>query len=200
MINPFDIYGNTPQTIVFSVIAGAATVGLHSWLLARLVVLLGDRGPRQDGRIALSPLRAAGPIGLFAVAITQIGWIRPMQIDPARLRGGRAMVPVLLLASLALLALVAWGLWQLRPVLVQNFPGATPAYVTITTITTFAYTVFWYSLFNLLPLPPFVMGHWFQSRFHRVATPVAVAALAALLYLTITYRGWFGGVERWFFS
>ncbi|ARO14242.1 membrane-associated peptidase [Ketogulonicigenium robustum] len=195
MINPFTFYSQSPQTIAYAVLVGVVTVTLHSWILAALTWLAGDRGPRQDGRLTLSPTRAASPISLLSITFTQIGWIRPMQITPRALRGGAVSLLPLLLISLALLALFAQSLMHLRPLIAHTFPGAMPAYVTMALIDAFRRTVFWYVAFNLLPIPPFLMGHlwlwrgqpiWMKSA--PIGRCIALIAFVTLVTVTVSYR------------
>jgi len=74
------------------------SISIHESAHALMALLLGDPGPRNDGRLSLNPLRQMAAIGT-AVAIIMaflyglaygltLGWGKPVRFDALKLRGG----------------------------------------------------------------------------------------------------------------
>ena len=53
-------------------------------------VALGDPGPRHDGRLTFNPFAHLDILGGISAVLFSVGWIKPIAIDPAELRPGRA--------------------------------------------------------------------------------------------------------------
>jgi Zn-dependent protease len=156
-------FATSGQTLAYGILAGLLVIAIHGWALAFMARALGDRGPEHDGRLTLNPLAHIDFVGAVCVCLAQMGWIKPMQIDAAKLRFGRAGIWLVIASSLLILVFSAMLAWQLRPVLVRHFPGAMPAVVAVGMIEAFGRTSIFYALFNLIPLPPFAMGHWLAA-------------------------------------
>lgn len=156
-------FASSGQTLAYGIVAGLLVIAIHGWALAVMARVLGDRGPEHDGRLTLNPLAHIDFVGALGVCLAQIGWIKPMQIDAAKLRPGRAGLWLVIAGSLLLLVFAAMLAWHLRPVLVRHFPGAMPAVVAVGLIEAFGKASIFYALFNLIPLPPFAMGHWLAA-------------------------------------
>ena len=72
-------------------------------------MLLGDPGPRYDGRLTANPFVHLDLFGSLALLLFGLGWSKPVAIDRKLLRGGRAglLPPVLVAFAGLLLAAVA---------------------------------------------------------------------------------------------
>jgi Zn-dependent protease len=157
--------------------AGACiiVVAIHGFVLAVLARVLGDRGPQFDKRLTLNPLSHLDILGAATMILFQLGWIRPMAIDPALLRFGRLGIVICVIASLAVTLAVADLLFWLRiPALI-----ATPSAIVPTVLATLNATGemgAWFVAFNLLPVPPLTGAH------------LLIAARPSLLPLLAHYR------------
>src|SRR4051812_4020395 len=70
--------------------------------------VLGDPGPKYDGELRVDPLRHLDLFGSLSTIIFGIGWSKPVTIDPAKFRVGRAGVLVVILAAFATLLATAF--------------------------------------------------------------------------------------------
>src|SRR5690606_24223315 len=124
--SPPDMFGLSLAQILVRIAAFAIIIGVHGLVLAGLARLLGDRGPAHDGRLTVNPLVHLDLIGLVVALASRTGWIKPIDMDPAAMRLGRA--GLVLCAVGALVATVVFGLIMLRlrgPAITVLGPGIT---------------------------------------------------------------------------
>jgi Zn-dependent protease len=131
---------------------------LQGWAMAMAAGMLGDAGPKHDGRLTIDPLRHVDMLGGAVALIFSIGWARWMAIDPRELRHGRFDLPLVVGAGFAAIVLGVLGLRFVRPLLLPLLPdtAAATAFALIQTIIELG---LWFALFGLLPLPPLAGGH-----------------------------------------
>lgn len=136
--------------LIASTVQGAA--------IAAAAVLLGDKGPRHDGRLTLNPFAQIDLIGGAMGLIFAAGWSRWVAIDPRALRHGRVDLLLLWAASfLALLlavALVRWG----RPFVLPLLPDTAAEALFAVSQTTIEVALA-FALLSVLPVPPLAGGH-----------------------------------------
>ena len=123
----------------------------HAWVATKL----GDDTPRKEGRVTLNPLAHVDWIGTTILpALTSlfgggfIGWGKPVNSNPAQLRGGLRGLAVVALAGPAsnvvfAVILAAAALLTARVALPFAQYAATGAELSI-----------YLAIFNLLPIPP----------------------------------------------
>jgi Zn-dependent protease len=85
-----DVSADQVRVALFSVIAFVVAVSLHEFGHAFVADRLGDRIPRLQGRLTLSPLAHIDPIGTLAMplfgalsGLPLIAWGKPVQTNPA---------------------------------------------------------------------------------------------------------------------
>ena len=159
------------QQALIRILAILLVSGVHGFTLAGAAYLLGDRGPRDDGRLTLNPFAHADLLGLVAGVVSRLAWIRPVAIDAAALRWGRFGLVACVGASLAALLLLGVVVVQLRP-LATGIEDPFLARYAILLLTELAECAVWSAAFNLLPLPP--LTGWY------LAMAVAPSAAAAV--------------------
>ena len=69
----------------------------HAWMADRL----GDTTPRAQGRLTLNPASHIDPIGIFFLLFVNIGWGRPVEINPSNFNSNKSMDTCEALVSLA---------------------------------------------------------------------------------------------------
>jgi len=188
------IFSTNAQTILLRGVGVAVILGFHGWCIAWLARLLGDRGPEYDGRLSLDPFRQMDPVGALLPLFFRVGWVLPVEIDPAEVKGRSWGLAAIVLASLALLVAFAYGLWQLRGPLLGMFPGTTFAVHVVGLLEVTADLALRFAVFNLLPLPPLTAGlilsglaPGLASRLRRHHLPVALA-IALLVAAGAAFR------------
>ena len=148
----------TIQLIVLRLFAGLIIALVQGATIAAVAVMLGDRGPRYDGRLTLNPFRHVDLLGLGSIMLTGFGWSRPVAIEAAQLRWGRwGLVAAALAGSVALLA-AAWLLLLLVIPLLTLLPY-TAGLTTAAFVRVAARLCVWMALFTLLPVPPLAGAH-----------------------------------------
>ena len=148
----------TLQQVVLRIGAVLLIASVHGFAVAATACAMGDAGPRYDGRLGLSPLRHVDPIGGLLMVLFTVGWIRPVAVDPDRLRAGRiGLLAVIIVASCATLGL-GLLLRVVRPI-VLNMPPDTAAATFFVFVEIVGQLCISFTLFNLLPLPPLAGAH-----------------------------------------
>jgi Zn-dependent protease len=148
----------TLQQVVLRIGAVLLIASVHGFAVAATACAMGDAGPRYDGRLGLSPLRHVDPIGGLLVVLFTVGWIRPVAVDPGRLRPGRVgLLVVVIAASCATLGL-GLLLRVVRPIVLNMLPDTAAAtfFVFVEIVGQLCIS---FTLFNLLPLPPLAGAH-----------------------------------------
>ncbi len=170
----------TLQSIAFRVLALLIIAGVHGGVVARTVVVLGDKGPKHDGRLTAAPFGHLDILGGACLILFGLGWIRPMAVDAGQFRAGRAgLVVVLLAAFAALLATAALLLLLVLPAL--TVLPYTAGITTAAFLRVAAQLCIWFALFNLLPIPPLTGGHLLTALKVRVPHRVVWILAAVLL-------------------
>jgi len=127
----------------------------HEFAHAWVATLLGDDTPKREGRVTLNPLAHVDWLGTAILpAITSLlgagflGWGRPVNTNPSRLRGGLNGMAVVALAGPAsnivfalVLALLAVSVRSSAPLAANYFARGVRLSLYL-------------AIFNLLPVPP----------------------------------------------
>lgn len=182
----------TLQQFVLRLLAMVFIAAVHGFAVAGTACALGDPGPRHDGRLTANPLPHLDVLGTLS-GVFSVGWIRPIAIDPALLRFGRAgLVLVVLAGAAATLASVAI-LRVVRPHLLPLLPDTTSA-LAFAVIETIGEVSLWFALVNVLPLPLLTGAHLVVAIVPgaregvRRVQPYAAVALAALAVTGLAAR------------
>ncbi len=150
------------QLVVMRLLAGVIIATVQGATIAAAAVLLGDKGPRYDGRLTVMPWGHIHLAGLGAMMLTGFGWGRPVAIEAGKLRPGRWGLVLAVLAGSAALLLVGFLLLSLAGPLLRSLEftaGVTAAaFVRVA-----ARLCVWISLFSLLPIPPLAGAHFLAA-------------------------------------
>jgi Zn-dependent protease len=150
------------QQLVLRLIAYLFIAGVHGFAVAAAAVVLGDAGPRHDGRLRPNPLAHLDLLGTTAGVLFSVGWIRPIAVDPAALRVGRIGLLAVMAAGAAASLVAVIMLRALRPLILPMLPDARSADL-FALIETIGELSLWFALFNMLPLPPLTGAHWLSA-------------------------------------
>jgi Zn-dependent protease len=131
---------------------------LQGFAIAAAAGVLGDAGPRHDGRLTIDPLRQVDLLGGLVGMIFSAGWGRWVAIDPRVLRHGRLDLLLVVVVGFAAIVLGVLALRFGRPLLLPFLPD-TAAATAFTLIQTIIELGLWFALLGLLPLPPLAGGH-----------------------------------------
>ena len=148
----------TLSQLLMRICAVLAVSTVQGFAMAATAGVLGDAGPRHDGRLSIDPLRHVDLLGGAVALIFAVGWGRWMAIDPRALRHGRLDLPLVVVAGFAAILLGVLVLRFARPFLLPLLPdtAAATAFALIQTIIELG---LWSALLGLLPLPPLAGGH-----------------------------------------
>lgn len=177
------------------IVAAVVVLGAHGWAAAVLADRLGDPGPRRDGRATPSSLAHLDVVGFVHALFFQVLWMRPIDVDPAELRGGwRGALAMTAGASFVLVAL-ATALLLVRPFLLPLF-GDSASFAVGSIVDATANLAVITAVVHLLPLPPFLGAAWapWASRLEGVWTGsrlrwASVALLVLVSLLGVTRQG-----------
>jgi Zn-dependent protease len=143
----------TLQAIGFRVVALLILAGVHGGTVAGTAVLLGDRGPKYDGRVTLSPPSHIDLLGAIGLIIFGIGWAKPVDIDAREFRMGRIGIVVVVLAGFLALLVTAALLTALIVPALTLLPH-TAALTSAAFLRTAGSLSIWFALLALVPVPP----------------------------------------------
>jgi Zn-dependent protease len=182
----------TPQQLILRLCALLFIAAVHGAVVAGTAVVLGDAGPRHDGRLSLNPFTHLDILGSICGVLFSVGWIRPIAIDPAELRPGRVGLALIVIAATAATLLSALALRLVRPAVLPLLPDSASA-VVFALIETTGQLSLWFALCNLVPLPCLTGGHLLNAvapqwrnvfRWSRLFAAVLLALLAATGWVT----------------
>ena len=175
----------TIQLIAFRVLALLIMAGVHGGIVAGAAVLLGDKGPRYDGRLTLVPTGHLDLVGTVSLILFGFGWIRPVAIDAAEFRVGRVGIAVVVLAGFLGLNVTA-GLLEALVLPALGYLPHTAALTTAAFLRTASDMSIWFALFALVPIPPLTGGLIFGAfgisvsrQVQRIFSAMLLVAVAA---------------------
>jgi Zn-dependent protease len=192
------MYDITLQQLLLRVVAFLAIAAVHGLAVAGTTRLLGDDGPRHDGRLTANPIRHADLIGALGVILFSLGWIRPIAIETTKLRPGRwGLVVVVVAGSAAAIALAAFASMLRVPALTTLGDSAAMTVDAWCKIT--VELAVWFALFNLLPIPPLTGAHllaainpaWRAREKHVIGFAVGWALAIVALPIERVLAPWF---------
>jgi len=182
------------QQLVLRLCALLFIVAVHGLAVAAVAVALGDPGPRQDGRLTLNPFAHLDILGGVSALLFSVGWIRPIAIDPAQLRTGRAGLALAVIAGAAATLLSALALRLLRPMVLPLLPDTASAIAFALVEMTGKLSV-WFALLNLLPVPPLTGSHLLMIAMPQSGHWIAkLRPFAAVLIAVLAATGWITGL------
>ena len=152
----------TLQSIAFRILALLVIAGVHGGMVAGAAVLLGDKGPKYDGRLTIVPTGHMDLVGTISLIVFGFGWIRPVAIDAAQFRVGRIGIAVVILAGFLGLNVAAVLLEALVLPALTTLPHTT-ALTTAAFLRTASDLSIWIALFSLVPIPPLTGGLLFEA-------------------------------------
>lgn len=133
--------------IVLGMLAGITT---HEFSHALVADQLGDHQPRALGRVSLNPLRHLDPLGTALLVLVGIGWGKPVPVNVAALRPGRAGMAFVAAAGPVANLVVALGLALIyRAADLASTGGAVLQLVYVATVVNLLLAIL-----NLIPIPP----------------------------------------------
>lgn len=133
--------------ILLGMLAGITT---HEFSHALVADQLGDRQPRALGRVSLNPLRHLDPLGTALLVLVGIGWGKPVPVNVAALRPGRAGMALVAGAGPVANVVVALVLALLyRASDLAGTGGAVLQLVYVATVVNLLLAIL-----NLIPIPP----------------------------------------------
>jgi len=187
---------------LLSLVGFVLSVTFHEFGHAFVADRLGDRLPRQQGRLTLSPLAHIDPLGtivipllaVFMSGVPFIAWGRPVQTNPAGMTTALPRATANLLVSLAgpfmnlvVAVLVSAGLIAVARTghLSMDVAVAVIRFVVVLNISLM--------FFNLLPIPPLdgasILAVILPPRFHGVLNGMRRWGMLVLMLLFATGVG-----------
>jgi Zn-dependent protease len=148
----------TLQQLVFRLFAFVVIAGVHGLAVAATAYALGDPGPKYDGRLRASPLAHLDLLGALSGVLFSVGWIKPLAIDPVKMRSGRLGLVVVVIAGAVASLLSVVVLRLMRPHLLPLLPD-TASQILFNFVETFGQMSLVFALVNVLPIPCLTGGH-----------------------------------------
>ena len=142
----------TLQLAAFRLLALLILVGVQGAAIAGAAALLGDPGPRYDGRLSAMPTGHVDGLGLVAAILFGMGWGKPVDVDAREMRPGRAGLVLVALAGIMSLLVVAAILNALVLPALTGLPD-TAGLTTAAFLRSASGIAIWFALLNLLPDP-----------------------------------------------
>lgn len=147
--------------ILLTLPAVIVAITFHEYAHAKAADMLGDKTPRNQGRLTLNPLAHMDPFGFLLLMFAHIGWGRPVQINPNNFNSNKsrgfceAMVsfagPLMnfILAIVSCIAYVLIGMFAPKTFII-SFAGQA-IIILLNMLMTINIGL---GVFNLIPLPP----------------------------------------------
>jgi Zn-dependent protease len=210
------------RILVEGLIILVLSITVHEFGHAYVADRLGDRLPRQQGRVTLNPASHADPIGTLLIpglgllfGGLMFGWGRPVQVSPASfsrrfsMRVGHLMVaaagPLMNIGFALVISLILFGLYRSQVLVAE--PNSLYQSLSLA-----IYLNFGLAIFNLVPAPPLdggtvlagVLPRRMMPAYHRYAQYSVflviaffmIPALSAIVRVParFLYHSWANGV------
>ena len=175
----------TLQTIGFRVLALLIIIGIQGGILAGTAVLLGDKGPKYDGRLTIVPFRHIDFFGAISLVIFGLGWAKQMDIDSQQFRIRRFGIVATILTGFIGLLVTATLLNELVLTALTMLPF-TMGIATAEFLRTASSLTVWFALLNLIPIPPLAGGLLISMIGIRVSQKIQWIITATLLVAVAT--------------
>lgn len=144
------MFGFSPD-MIYGIPGLLIAMTVHEYAHAKVADNLGDFTPRMNGRLTLNPIAHIDPIGLITLFFAQIGWAKPVPINPNNFNNAkRGELQVSLAGPLsnlivALVATIAYALcWKY---------GMTQHWLLMVIQLIILFNIN-FAIFNMVPLPP----------------------------------------------
>ncbi len=151
----------------YFLIALVVALTVHEAAHAAVSYYLGDPTAKLAGRLSLNPVRHLDPMGSLVFLVTQqIGWGKPVPVNPANFRH-----PVRDNALTALAGPTSNFMLAFLMALIWKYAGVYIPEILLTEIQYIFHVSIFLGLFNLLPFPPLdggnILGLFVPARYHR---------------------------------
>ena len=147
----------TLQTIGFRVLTLVLIVGIQGGILAGTAVLLGDKGPKYDGRLTVIPTNHIDFVGAICLIIFGLGWAKSMDIDSQQFRVRSLGIVTTILIGFVGLLVTAILLNKLVLAALTALPF-TLGIATAEFLRTASSLTIWFALLSLIPISPLTGG------------------------------------------
>ena len=175
----------TLQSIGFRVLTLLIIVGIQGGILAGTAVLLGDKGPKYDGRLTIVPFSHIDFAGAISLIIFGLGWAKPMDIDSQQFRVSSVGIIATILAGFIGLLVTATLLNELVLTALTTLP-LTVGLATAAFLRAASSLTIWFALLNLIPIPPLTGGLLISTIGIRVPQKIQWILAATLLVAVAT--------------
>lgn len=170
----------TLQAIGFRVLTLLVVAAVQGFAVAATAVLLGDKGPKYDGRLTAWPAGHVDVVGGVCLVLLGLGWTKPVAVDAGEMRAGRLGLVVVVLAGFAALLAAAVLLQALVVPALETLPH-TAALTAAAFLRVASDLTIRVALLSLLPVPPLMGGLLLQAAGLRVPQTVQWAIVAGLV-------------------
>lgn len=133
-------------------------ITFHEFAHAFVADKFGDTTPRSQGRLTLDPAKHLDPMGFFLLIFANIGWGRPVEINPNNFTSNKSRESCEMWVSLAgpltnfILAIILTIIYYALRIFI---PNPSDIIDIITTVVFYAISVnIGLGVFNLIPIPP----------------------------------------------
>ncbi len=147
----------TLQIIGFRVLTLVLIVGIQGGILAGTALLLGDKGPKYDGRLTVIPTNHIDFVGAICLIIFGLGWAKSMDIDSQQFRVRSLGIVTTILFGFVGLLVTAILFNELVLVALTTLPF-TLGIATAEFLRTASSLTIWFALLSLIPIPPLTGG------------------------------------------
>lgn len=160
----YSISGMTSEALIATLLTLPAVIiaiSFHEFAHANAADKLGDTTPRNQGRLTLNPLKHLDPFGFVLLMFANIGWGKPVEINPNNFTSNKSRGTCEAIVSLAgpLMNFFIAIVCIVAQILLYNFASNFIVYSTLgNVIYTFLMLLISINIglgvFNLIPLPP----------------------------------------------
>lgn len=174
------------STILSTLVAIAIAISVHEFGHAYSAHLLGDDTAKMYGRMTLNPSAHVDPIGILMMLIFQIGWARPVPVNPNNFKNYK-LGNVLVSLSGAIANIIT----AIICVLINK-------HVNMYAINLIAgYTIMYnvgFAAFNLLPIPPLdgwgVISSFIPYKYNEMV--YKYESMSNIIFLVLILTGAYG--------
>ena len=149
--------------LILSAMAALVALTIHEFAHGYVAYKLGDDTAKSYGRLTLNPIKHLDPFGALCMVLFHFGWAKPVPIDPRNFKNPRKGFALTAIAGPATNLVIGFFTAFFYLLCLSTFKPTNSVFVYNIQLNTTLFLLYFFTIniglgiFNLIPVPPFVI-------------------------------------------